>query len=317
LLQRFLLSSEDLVIEIGSNDGVLLGHIQDRVRVLGIDPSHEAAQIAQEERGVDTIVSFLDDAAVETVLRERGQARLIIANNVMAHIDDIVGAFERVRRLLVPGGTFVFEVHWVGNLIGEGGFDQIYHEHLCYFSLHALQYLIKKAHMQLVDAEFVPIHGTSLRVYATNGDGELSERGRNILKTEQERALHEYSAYADFARRVETIKRELLALLEKLHAAGKNIVGYGAPAKGNTLLNYCSIDSRYLLYVTDSTLLKQGKYTPGTHLKVERPEKLQEDIPDYALLLAWNYKDAILAKEKNLGDKGLKFIVAIPTVEIV
>jgi hypothetical protein len=234
----------------------------------------------------------------------------------MAHIDDIRGVFEGVSSLLSDDGSYVFEVHWVGNLIGDGGFDQIYHEHLCYYSLLTLNRLIEDSGMHIFDVEFVPIHGKSLRVFA----GKKQQKTKavdEVFLLEKEIGLDKTETFKKFSEKVEKNRADILDVLSRLKKEGKKIAGYGAPAKGNTLLNYVGIGPDVIDYLTDTTPMKQGLYSPGGHIPVVSPDKLISDRPDYVLLLAWNYADAILKKEAKLREDGVKFIIPVPDVRII
>lgn len=312
---NYLNSPKDLVIEIGSNDGSLLSRIKNKHRILGIDPAENMAKIAVKN-GIPTIVGFFNYALSKKIKKEKGEAKVVVANNVMAHIDDLRDVFSGVKHLLSPEGRFIFEVHWVGDLLTDGGFDQIYHEHLYYHSLHSLKVLLDSLEMIVNDIKLVPIHGQSMRVSAGKS-GKSSSAVLEFLEREVEMGLIDKSVYENFSKKVESNKGNLNNLLNKLKKEGKKIAGYGAPAKGNTLLNYFNIDGNILDYITDTTPSKQDTYTPGTHIKVVSPEMLKSDQPDYALLLSWNYAGAILEKEKELRKKGVKFIIPVPEVKIV
>lgn len=311
---KYVRDKNDLVVELGSNDGVLLGHIKDRCRVLGIDPAKNVAPLALA-RGVETVCDFFSEALAQRIAAERGPARAMVANNVVAHIENLHDLFGGARKLLSDDGVFVFEVHWVGNLIGEGGFDQVYHEHLSYFSLHSLKYFSEIIGMKILDAKLVPIHGQSLRLYMGK-NGNVSPEVEKLLCEEKRLRIDELETYKAFSEKVEANKIKLAKLISDLKKQNKKIIGYGAPAKGNTLLNYFHLDSEILDFITDTTPLKQGLYTPGTHIPIFAPEKIHETRPDYVLLLAWNYADAILAKEKALREKGIKFIIPVPEARI-
>ncbi len=315
IASEYLNSPKDLVIEIGSNDGALLSRIKDRHRVLGIDPATNVARVACQN-GVPTKVGFFNYALAREIKSKFGGAKIVVANNVMAHIDDLPSVFRGVRHLLEPDGRFIFEVHWVGNLLTKGGFDQIYHEHLYYHSLHSLQVLLERLGMSVRDIKLVPIHGESMRVYA-GYQGESSIGVKEFFKKEKKMGLGDMKTFEYFSKKVSLNKIKLLDLLAKLKKEGKKIVGYGAPAKGNTLLNYFEIGPDTLEYITDTTLSKQGHYTPGSHIPVVSPEMLKKEKPDYILLLSWNYAKVILEKEKELRKKGVKFILPVPTVKIV
>lgn len=315
IVKKHTESPDDLVVEIGSNDGTLLSRIKDRSRVLGVDPAENIAKIASKN-GVPTIVDFFTRKVAKRIKLEMGEARVIVANNVMAHMDDIRSVFSAVKELLSPKGKFIFEVHWVGNLITKGGFDQIYHEHVYYHSLNALKFLTDSLGLVITDVALVPIHGESLRVYVGR-EGASSQAVSNFLNREIEMGLIKKETYLTFSKKIESNKNKLLQLLDGLKKDGKKIFGYGASAKGNTLLNYFKIGPKVLDYITDTTKAKQGTYTPGARIPVVSPEILKNELPDYMFLLSWNYADVILEKEKDLREKGVKFIIAVPEVRIV
>lgn len=315
LADRLLVSKKDLFVEIGGNDGSLLKVIKDRCRVLNIEPAKNVAQISREQ-SVEAIDEFFSKKLADKILKNYGQAKVVVANNVVAHIDDLQEFFEGVKILVGKNGVFVFEVHWVGNLIGGGGFDQVYHEHLSYFSLMALQKLVKLRGFKIFDVALVSVHGQSLRVYV--GDNKKIEKSvDDFLNKEQELGLNQSKTYSRFAKKVQRNKTKLMNLLLKLKKQGKRIAGYGAPAKGNTLLNYCGIDKQILDYIIDTTPFKQEKLTPGTYIPIYSADKLFQKTPDYILLLSWNYADAIIKKEQNLRDRGVKFIIPVPEVRVV
>ncbi len=315
VIRRYPLSKKDLVVEIGSNDGTLLLQFKKSARVVGVDPAKNVAAIARK-KGIPTEVAFFTVTRARRLKKKYGSATVVLANNVFAHIDDIHEVLRGVGELLGERGVYIFETHWVGNLLGKGGFDQIYHEHLSYFSLHALSYLAGLHGMRVVDVELVHMHGESLRVYIQK-QGTPKVSVAQFLAREKKLGLGRIGGYRSFAKKVERNKKELTTLLHKLKTQGKSIVGYGAPAKGNTLLNYIRIDGRVLDFVTDTTSLKQGLFTPGTHIPVVPPERLYTHPPHYALLLSWNYASAILAKEKKLRTEGVKFIIPVPKVKVI
>ena len=315
VIKPLISSKDDLVIDIGGNDGVLLSFVKDYARVLNVDPADNLAPLS-EEKGVPFYPAFFTSQTADDVLKKYGQAKVVVANNVFAHTDPIRDVFKGVAKLIGEDGTFVFEVHWNKHLIEEGAFDQIYHEHLCFYSLHAAKYLVEAAGMKVFDVQIVPMQGQSLRVYASKNKAEKGSVNE-ILEIEKSAGLTDEKTFLEFGEKVSTNKEKLRTLLLGLKEQGKRIVGYGAPAKGNTLLNYYGIGPDILDYLTDTTTLKQGLYSPGMHIPIVSPEKLLTDIPDYILLLAWNFKDAILEKEKVLREKGVKFIITVPTVEVI
>lgn len=315
VISRHITSKNDLVVEIGSNDGSLLENIKSSAKILGIDPAPGVAEIAKV-KGVPTLTAFFNQPTAEKVFASHGPAKVIIANNVIAHIDDIHSVFAGIKTLLCENGKFIFEAHWVGNLIDKGGFDQIYHEHLCYYSLHALSHLTQKFGLKILDVSLVPIHGESLQV-TVGKTGKPLKAVSAFMAREKKLGLHSNKAYSTFALKVRKNKKVLIDLLRKIKIDGKKITGYGAPAKGNTLLNYCQITPKILDFITDTTISKQGLYTPGTHIPIVPPEIITRSLPDYIVLLSWNYAEAILKKEKTLREKGVKFIIPVPRVKIV
>ncbi len=316
LAAEFHLQKKDLVVEMGSNDGVLLGAIAPYARVLGVDPATNVG-VEAEKKGVKTIQAFFGEKSATDIVRTEGHARLILANNVFAHIPDIHDVIRGIKVLLADDGQFIAEMHWVGNLMGAGGFDQIYHEHIHYFSLHSLMYLFETVHgLTISRVELIPIHGESLRMFVTKG-GAVDQSVPDFLKKEKMLGLDRVEEYLNFSSRVTQTKNTLFQTLTDLKQSQKKVVGYGAPAKGNTLLNFCGIGPDLLKYIVDTTPTKQNTYTPGSHIQVVSPDILKTDIPDYVLLLSWNYADAILEKEKELRARGVKFIIPVPVVRIV
>lgn len=308
-------SPDDFVVEIGSNDGTLLGALKGRCRVLGIDPAENVCKLA-EARGVPTIPRFFSEALAREIRCEHGRAEVILANNVIAHIDDLRDVFRGIRTLLEDHGVFIFEAHWVGDLIGDGGFDQIYHEHCSYFSLLALERLVHQFSLNIVDVRLVPMHGQSLRVYVGKTSA-VSERVGWHVAMERDLGLDRADTFLRFAEKTRRNKEELCALLRKLKAEGHAIAGYGAAAKGNTLLNYYGIGRDVLDFITDTTPAKQGRYTPGTHIPIHPPQKIYEAKPEYLFILARNYADSIIANEAPFRNGGGKFIIAAPEVGVI
>ena len=298
LKDRYTLGAKDFVVEFGSNDGILLSELLGTCRVLGVDPAKNLS-LQAEKRGVKTLTAFFGENTAERIRSANGAARVIVANNVFAHIHNIHDVMRGVALLLTEDGVFVSESHWVGNLIHEGGFDQIYHEHLSYYSLHALHALAKAHKLVITDVEVVPIHGASLRV-CMQRQGKPSTSVSRLLAREKKLGLTTKGVFQDFGKKVKKNRADVRAVLFRLKRKHKRVAGYGAPAKGNTLLNYFNIGHETLDFITDTTPAKQGLYTPGTHIPVVSPEILASHPPDYFLLLAWNYASAILEKEAPL-----------------
>ena len=311
LKKRFIKSKRDLVIEIGGNDGVLLESLKGKVRVLNIEPAKNIAKLSRK-RGVKTINTFFSEQVAKSI---PGPAAVVTASNVVAHMDDLDDTMRGIASLIGDTGVFVCEVHWVGNLIGDGGFDQIYHEHLCYFSLHAFRQLMRKFGLEVFDVELTNMHGAILRLFVGRRKAQPSVAG--MLAREKKLGLHKLATYRAFAKRVEKNRKALRSLLLELRNQNKKIVGYGAPAKGNTLLNSCGIDHTTIDFIIDTTPFKQGLFTPGGHIPVYSPKTFAPFHPDYALLLAWNYADAIMKKERAFRDRGGKFIIPVPRARII
>lgn len=315
LANEFIESDKDLFVDIGGNDGTLLNAVKDRCRVLNIDPAKNIADLSKS-KGIETLTDFFGTDVAKKVVDKFGTAKVVTANNVFAHIANIRDAFEGAGILIGDDGVLVIEVHWVGNLIGDGGFDQIYHEHLCYWSLTALKNLIDSLGMNVFRVELIPIHGRSMRVFISRSR-DMDNSVEEILEEEWKLGLNTKNTFLNFGKEVEKNRKVLLETISRLKSEGKSIVAYGAPAKGNTLLNYFGLDSNLIDYAIDTTPMKQGKYTPGVHIPILHPDTVKKDVPDCFLLLAWNYADAIIQKENSFIDNGGKFIVPVPTIKII
>jgi len=307
------------VVEIASNDGYLLQYFAHAgVPVLGIEPARNIAAVARE-RGIPTRCEFFDAELARTLRDEGVRADVILANNVLAHVPDLNGFVEGIATLLAPGGIAELEVPWLLDLVDRLAFDTIYHEHLCYFSVHALQAVFERHALVLTDVKHLAVHGGSIRVRVEPAQSAplASATVSDFLTRERDRDLHRFEAFADFAERVGALCDALRARVAALKADGQRIVAYGASAKGTTLLSTCGIGAETLDYVVDRSVAKQGLYTPGAHLLVRPPEVLLEDQPDYALLLTWNFADEILDQQAEYRRQGGQFIVPIPEVRIV
>lgn len=313
------LGKNSLVVELASNDGYLLQfYVQRGIPVLGIEPAVNVARVAQVERNVPTLCEFFGDELARQ-LREQGKrADVIHAHNVLAHVADLNGFVEGIQLLLKEHGIAVIEVPYVKDLIDRCEFDTIYHEHLCYYSLTALDRLFRQHELMLADVERIPLHGGSLRLFvAHEGNAQPSAAVQSLLDEEAAWGVDQIGFYLDFGRRVKQIKRTLCSMLKSLKGDGKRVAAYGAAAKGTVLLNYCGIGKDFIEFVVDRSPYKQGRYMPGVHLPIYSPSQLLEEMPDYTLLLAWNFADEILKQQAEYLRRGGKFIIPIPEVKVI
>lgn len=317
VVEKFKFNKNNLVVDIGSNDGTLLQYFSRfGINVLGIEPASNIAQLA-EAKGIRTLNEFFDEKCAMKIRKEYGQAQVITGTNVFAHVDDLESILHGMNHLLSDDGVIVIEVPYLLNLLNKVEFDTIYHEHLSYFALHPLVYLFQKFNLTIVDVKQVAVHGGSIRVFVQKAPRQQSKNVTGLLQMEREAKVDSLETYLQFAERVASVKSKLNTLLRTFRDEGSRITGYGATAKGNTLLNYCNIGTDILEYISDTTIFKQGSYTPGMHIPVISEQKFHEDPADYALLLAWNYADDILQKESEYRRGGGKFILPIPEPEVV
>lgn len=317
IVNNFNLSEDDLVVDVGSNDGTLLKRFKQLgIKTLGVEPATNVALIAERD-GIETVNDFFSVEVTENITARKGHAKVVIGTNVFAHVNDLDSTLQAVDDLLTGDGIFVIEVPYLVDLLSKTEFDTIYHEHLSYFSLRPLVTLFKRFNMTLFDVKRTPVHGGSIRCYVRRSPSKIENSVYELLTLEEDLKLNSFSTYLKFGARVRNIKLQLTSLLKRLKKEGKRIIGYGAAAKGNTLLNYCKIGTDVLDYIIDNTSFKQGLYTPGMHIPVVPSARKLRDLPDYALLLAWNYLDEIVEKEQTYRELGGKFIVPIPEPRIV
>ena len=310
------LGPQSRVIEVASNDGYLLEHYKRAgVPVLGIEPATNIARFA-EQRGIPTVCDFFGETMAKSLVEEGFKADVVHANNVLAHVPDLNGFVRGLRRLLKDDGVVVVEVPYVYEMITHCEFDTVYHEHLSYFSLTALNELFTRNGLAIQRVEQLAIHGGTLRLYAGHAT-EQSDSVTALLSDEKRRGLANVHFYRGFGERVEWLRDELVSLLYGLKDRGSRIAAYGASAKGATLLNFCRLGREVLDYVVDRSTIKQGRYTPGAHLKIYPPEKLLEDMPDYVLLLTWNFAGEIYEQQVEYRKRGGLFIVPVPFVRVV
>ena len=317
MMRSWRLGADSLVIEIGSNDGYLLQYYREKdVPVLGIDPAQNIARVA-EERGIPTLADFFGPELAKRLKREGRCADVIHANNVLAHVADLNGFVAGLATALKADGVAVIEVPYVKDMIDNCEFDTIYHEHLCYFSLTALERLFRRHGLAIVGVERVAIHGGTLQIHTGKTSAHAPAGVREFLAREAEAGLDREPYYRNFAERVAALREELVGRLRELKRAGKRIAAYGASAKGSTLLNHFGIGSDLLQFVADRSPVKQGRLTPGTHLRIVAPEELAKQMPDYVLLLTWNFADEILEQQAEYRKRGGRFVIPVPEVRIV
>ncbi len=321
VVARFLPDPKNAItLEFGSNDGVLLVPIagQGVGTVIGVDPATNIIESINDDQLV-LINNFFNVPVAKDVVKEHGKVDLVMANNVFAHITDINGTTEAIHEVLKDDGVFVFEVHYLGKILEEMQYDFIYHEHIYYYSLLALENHLAKHGMIIFDIKPISIHGGSIRYYTTKKDSRYAQSISPAVKTlrqqEKDFGYDKPEVYKKFATNVAQKKRELMTLLNDLKAKGSNIAGYGASGRANTIIQYCGITNEYLDYIIDDAPAKQGLYTPGSHLQIRNNQALKEN-PDYMLLLAWAFADEIIAKNQDYLERGGRIITPLPEVKV-
>ncbi len=319
-INRFGLNKKSLVIEIGSNDGYLLKYFKAAgIRVLGVEPAANVARAAIDQ-GIETVVSFFDYTLAGELAAQGKKADLIIANNVLAHIPQTNDLMRGLHKLLKPEGTISIETPHLLSLIEENQFDTIYHEHYSYFSLTTLVNIFKAHQLKVYDLEMLPTHGGSLRLFVGHRDyyeGITSASVRQVLAEEARKGFNEISFYESYGDRILQVKRNILKGLIGLKEAGRSIAAYGAPAKGNTMLNYLGIGTDFIDYTVDRNPNKQGCFLPGSRIPVYSPDRIIQTRPDYLLILPWNLKDEIIEQMAGIKKWGGRFILPIPDFKII
>jgi SAM-dependent methyltransferase len=320
VVERFGLGAGSQVVELASNDGYLLQHLVERgIPALGVEPAANVARVAQE-RGIETVIEFFGRELASRLVAEGRQADLLVANNVFAHVPDLNDFAAGMQRVLAPQGVITIEFPHLARLIEANQFDTIYHEHFSYFSFLTAQTVLRAHGLGVFDVDELPTHGGSLRVYAqrNGGDGHpVSARVAELAERERELDLDRLEGYSAFAPRVTETKWRLLEFLIECRRDGKRVVGYGAPGKGNTLLNYCGIRTDLLEFTVDRNPYKQGQFLPGTRIPIHQPEALEQARPDFILILPWNLREEIVAQLSHVREWGGRFVVPIPEVEVI
>jgi methylation protein EvaC len=309
---------DPFVVEIGSNDGIMLQHFaKNGIRHLGIEPSENVAKVARE-KGINTIVEFFDKSLAERIVSEYGQADAYIAANVMCHIPYIKSIVEGIKTLLKPDGIVMFEEPYLGNVIQQTTYDQIYDEHTFLYSVYSIKYLFNLFDMEVIDVEPQVTHGGSMRyIIMHKGMKIISENVTKQLDFEKELGLHIPETYQQFKLNCENSKKGLLSIINDVRKQGKNIIGYAATSKSTTIINYCGITTEHLDYICDTTPIKQNKFSPGAHIPVKPYEEFQMRYPDFALLFGYNHSKEIMEKEQEYMKRGGKWILYTPKIEII
>jgi nucleoside-diphosphate-sugar epimerase/SAM-dependent methyltransferase len=319
LTRDFALTSDSLVVDIGSNDGLLLSYFKEQgARVIGVEPAENIVEIARK-KGIDTITGFFTESNANDILRIKGKADVVTANNVFAHINNIRDVVKNVRLLLKDSGVFCIEVQYLLDTLQKLTFDNIYHEHLSYYSLLALEEFFRRQEMQVFKVERVASHGGSLRVFVQKQGGPhpLSSTVAETIAIERAAGLDRYETYQKFAQEIYAIRNRFQTFVSSAKAQGKRVVGYGAPAKATTFLNFCGVDKNSIEYVVEDNALKHGLSIPGVNIPIVGPEALARDNPDYVALLAWNFAEEILRKNEAHRQRGIRFVIPHPEPKIL
>jgi SAM-dependent methyltransferase len=318
--ERFGLAAKSLVVEVASNDGYLLQYFKAvGVPVLGVEPAANCAEVAVA-KGIPSIVKFFGEKTAREMVAAGQQADLLLGNNVLAHVPDLNDFVEGMKIALKPSGVITMEFPHLQRLVEESLFDTIYHEHFSYFSFTTVEKVFAKHGLTLFDVEEVPTHGGSLRIYgrhAADASKPVGQRVTELRAREQRLGYTRLDLYRSFSEKVKAVKRDLLEFLIRIKREGKTIVAYGAPAKGNTLLNYCGVRTDMIDYTVDRSPHKQDHLLPGVRIPIYAPERIRETRPDYVLILAWNLKQEIMQQMAHVRDWGGKFVVPLPEVAVL
>ena len=318
-VERFQLTQQSQVVELASNDGYLLQYfVAKGIPVLGIEPAANIAEVAIA-KGIPTLVKFFGQEVAREQVAQGKQADLLLANNVLAHTPHLNDFVKGIKIILKPQGTITVEFPHLMRLMAENQFDTIYHEHFSYFSFITVDKIFAAHGLTIFDVEELPTHGGSLRIYARHAEDSsrpISSQVIELKAREEAAGFTHLDCYFSFSEQVKETKRKLLEFLIQAKREGKSVVGYGAPGKGNTLLNYCGIRTDFLDYTVDRSPYKQGKFLPGTHIPIFHPDKIKETQPDYLLILPWNLKQEIMAQMAHIRDWGGQFVVPIPEVQV-
>ncbi len=318
-IERFGLDARSRVVEVASNDGYLLQHFRERgIPVLGVEPAANVAAAAVE-KGIPTMTAFFGRAAAEELAADGGRADLLIGNNVLAHVPNLNDFVAGLKVLLKPAGVLTMEFPHLMRLIAENQFDTIYHEHFSYFSFTTVERVFAAHGLRIFDVEEIATHGGSLRIYAAHAEDERKPngaRGEQLKAREASAGLTRLDGYASFAEQVHATKRRLVAFLISAKDSGKAVAGYGAPAKGNTLLNYCGIRADLVDYTVDRSPHKQGRFLPGSHIPIRHPDMIRSTRPDYLLMLPWNLRQEVMDQMAYIRDWGGQFVAPIPEVSV-
>jgi C-methyltransferase C-terminal domain/Putative zinc binding domain/Methyltransferase domain len=320
MVARFGYNDRSFVVELASNDGYLLQYfVRQGIPCLGVEPAVNVAQVATQ-RGVPTLIKFFGEQTAREMIAEGKPADLILANNALAQVPDVNDFVKGMKILLATGGVVTVEFPHLMRLMEENQFDTIYHEHFSYFSFITAEKIFAAHGMTLFDVEELPTHGGSLRIFgrhAEDASKPVTLRANELREREMAAGFTRLETYAEFAERVKETKRKLLEFLIQVRREGKSVAGYGAPGKGNTLLNYCGIGCDFLDYTVDRSPYKQGKFLPGTHIPILHPDKIRETKPDYILILPWNLKEEIRQQLSYVREWGGQLVVPIPAVEVL